>query len=418
MRTTNLQTRSFRSGAAIALAVLVVIASASCGAQTPEDLHKLFQSGKVFALRDAVQGGDAPTFYRGAVEASLNHIEEAASTLHEVIRAAPDSEDAYQAHDLLANVYQRNGLYREALQELDAAIQERPKSEELQNARPLFAACSRQGDMTVVSRRATTLHRMKDGELPFRIHGRSDGFSFDTGAAISIMSEREAQYLGLTPQSVNTRINDSSGNGVGGIRVAIAADMVIGGLHLRNVPFLVVSDNDEPFVEYSSKQGHRGLIGLPILLAMQSVRWSRHEFEFDFRPQKTTESSNLLFHETNPVVQVMVDDRNLDFTLDTGAIGTDLNPLFAKEFPALISSGKKETNKITGVGGTREYDSVLLSSVSLSVGGRIVTLAPAHVSIAQGLGGNSMWAGNLGNAELNQAHSIAIDFRDMSLKLE
>jgi hypothetical protein len=232
-------------------------------------------------------------------------------------------------------------------------------------------------------------------------------------------SDREAAQLGLTAEPVRTKINDSSGNGIAGFRVAIAKDLVIGGLHLRNVPFLVIPDTNEPFVELGPKEGHRGLIGLPILLAMRSVRWTPHgDFEFDLPPTSATEASNLLFHETNPVVQVMDGEQKLDFTLDTGAVGTDLNPIFAEDFPDLISSGRKENNTITGLGGSKDYESVLIPSVSLTVGGKAVTLAPAHVSVSQGLGGVSMWAGNLGNDLLNQGHAVTVDFRVMSLKLE
>jgi predicted aspartyl protease len=405
---------SFKFGVAIAIALAM-----TSEAQTPDDLHTLFEAGKVFALRDAVQHTDAPAFYRGAVAASTNHIEEAARTLHEVIHASPDSEDAYDAHDLLANVYQRNGLYREALLELQAAIQQRPQAKELQNVRPMFEALARSGDMTVIGLRPTRLRGLHDRRLPFRLNGKRDSLAFDTGAAVSFISDREAAYLDLTAEAVSTKIRDSSGNGVSGFRVAIAKDLVIGGLHLQNVPFLVIPDTHEPFREFGPKEGHRGLIGLPVLLAMQSIRWQpRGDFEFDFPSPKTDETSNLLFHETNPVAQVKADGRNLDFTLDTGATTTDLNPVFAKEFPALIASGQEETNKITGVGGTQYYDSVLLPSVSLIIGGKVVNLAPAHVSTTQGIGGTRMWAGNLGNDLLNQAHSITIDFRVMSLKLE
>jgi hypothetical protein len=52
---------------------------------------------------------------------------------------------------------------------------------------------------------------------------------------------------------------------------------------------------------------------------------------------------------------------------------------------------------------------VLLPSVSLTIGGKAVILAPAHVSTAQGLGGASLWAGNLGDDLLNQAHSVTVD---------
>jgi predicted aspartyl protease len=117
-------------------------------------------------------------------------------------------------------------------------------------------------------------------------------------------------------------------------------------------------------------------------------------------------------------VQVTVENRTLGFSLDTGAKDTDLNPAFAKELPALVSSGKKETRTITGVGGSKTYDSVLLSSVVLHVGGRDVNLTPAHVLVEHGIGGNSIWAGNLGNDLLNQARTITLDFHAMSLKLD
>jgi hypothetical protein len=47
-----------------------------------------------------------------------------------------------------------------------------------------------------------------------------------------------------------------------------------------------------------------------------------------------------------------------------------------------------------------------------------VSLTPAHVFVAHGGGGGSIWAGNLGNDLLNQAHAITLDFRGMSLKLD
>jgi hypothetical protein len=55
-----------------------------------------------------------------------------------------------------------------------------------------------------------------------------------------------------------------------------------------------------------------------------------------------------------------------DFTLDTGAVDTDLNPIFAKELPALVSSGQKETHKITGLGGSNKLRLRFASLVSSS----------------------------------------------------
>jgi predicted aspartyl protease len=404
----------------LCLRLLVLAGPLNAQAQTPEYLHQLFESGKVFALRDAVQHADVPLFYRGAVEASLNKIAQAQTHLHKVIQSDPHSEEAYQAHDLLCNMYQRNGLYREALREAQAAFTERPNAKDLQNVMPYFQALARFPDMTVAKRRPSTVHRTSgDHSLPFKLNGKDDSFGFDTGAITSIMSDREAAHLGMTTQAVSTKMGDSSGNGVSGFRVAVANDLVIAGLHLKNVPFLVVPDTNEPFVEFPPDEYGRGLLGLPILIAMQTVRWQpKGDLDFGFHSEAATQLANLLFHGTNPIVQVTVQNRLLDFSLDTGAIDTDLNQVFAKELPALISSGQRETHTITGFGGTNNYESILLPSVALQVGGKDVTLAPAHIFVANGVGGGSMWAGNLGNDLLNQAHAITLDFRAMSLKLD
>jgi tetratricopeptide (TPR) repeat protein len=329
--------------AMLCLRVLILLGSATAPAQTPESLHQLFASGKVFALRDAVQHAHAPLFYRGAVEASLNKIEQAQTDLHKVIQSDPHSEDAYQAHDLLCNMYGRNGLYHETLREAEALLTERPNAKDVLNALPLLHALARSPDMTVAKRRPSTVHRAPaDHSLPFKLNGKEDSFGFDTGAGISIMSDREAAHLGLTPEAVSGKIDDASGNGVSGIRVAVANDLVIAGLHLKNIPFLVVPDTNEPFVEFPPNEYGRGLIGLPVLLAMQTLRWQpRGDLEFGFPSEAPTELSNLLFHNASPVVQVTVQNRILDFTLDTGAVDTDLNPIFAKELPALVSSGQR-----------------------------------------------------------------------------
>ncbi len=229
------------------------------------------------------------------------------------------------------------------------------------------------------------------------------------------MSEREAKSLGLTAETVATQLGDSSGNGVSGFRVAIAKDLIIGGLHLQNVAFAVIPDTNEPFVEMPDSEGNRGLIGLPVLLAMQTIRWQpKGDFEFGFPSQPDPTRSNMLFYGSSPIVQVSVQNKTLNFSLDTGAVDTDLNPTFAQELPELIASGQKETRKTTGLGGVSNSDSVLLPSVTFQIGGRDVVLKPAHVFVTHSLG---RWAGNLGNDLLHQAQTITLDFHAMSLKL-
>jgi predicted aspartyl protease len=336
-----------------------------------------------------------------------------------VIQQDPHSESAYRAHDILGNLYQRNGLYKEALRELDAALLERPNAQDMRNVRPVFALLAASGDMRTIKLRPSKLALTPGDDVPFTINGHSDSFAFDTGATISVISEGEAAHLGLVAKAVSTKFGNSSGNGLSGVRVAVAAEMRVGGLTLRNIPFMVIPDTSEPFAEMPPDEGHRGLIGLPILLAMRSIRWTlRSTLEFDLPETSSAPFSNFLFHDQSPIVQVKVSGHDLDFTLDTGAVDTDLNPRFAREFPELVAEGKKETNKITGIGGSKDYIAVLLPPFALDIGGKTVMLPHAHVSTEEGLGGTTIWAGNLGDDALTQSHAIVLDFKRMFLLLE
>lgn len=398
------------------IAALAILTPPCFIAETPDQLHAMFESDQYFALRDATVHAKAPLFYRGAVQASANRRKEAEKLLGKVIQAAPHSSDAYEAHGLLGNLYFRNGLYRESYRELQAESAEKPDAADVKNALPLIKALSEYPDQSVVKRRYSTLQVQGD-HLPASINGLDAKYIFDTGAAISVISDQEANRFGLTPRSVDTKLNEASGTDVTGLRIAVAKDLILGNLHLRNVAFIVLSDSREPFSEVP--QNERGILGLPVLLAMRTLRWQpKGPFEFGFSPGPLhLPASNLLFHDNSAMVQAVSQSRPLEFTLDTGAKDTDLNPVFAAAFPDLLKqSGTPEVHSITGVGGSNSYDSVLLPSVTFQVGGRAVTLKPAHVYTKYGL---TTWAaGNLGNDLLHQAQTITLDFHAMTLCLQ
>jgi hypothetical protein len=130
---------------------------------------------------------------------------------------------------------------------------------------------------------------------------------------------------------------------------------------------------------------------------------------------KSHKAQNLLFHGATAIVQVHVSDKPLIFSLDTGAVDTDLNEGFAKALPAIVEAGHKESRAITGLGGSNQYESVLLGPVEFDVGGSKVTLKAPHVFPKHSLGN---FDGNLGNDILHQAKAVALDFKAMELQLE
>jgi predicted aspartyl protease len=396
-------------------AVVGMLCLGSAAAQTPDELRKMMDANQAFALRDAVerQGNLVPVFYRGAVEASQNEIGPAQKNLEQVIRNDPHSKEAADARDALANMESRIGHYREALHWVEDAIAA-TGSEDAKNVLPSFRAFAEAGDMKAVSLKSSIVD-CKDG-LSVVINGKTETYGFDTGGAQSVIGESDAKMLGLALQHVETKGTESSGTAIPGFDVAVAKDVVIGGLHLRNVPFIVLQDTGEPFVHYPV--GQRGLLGLPVLMAMQEVSWQPTLGRFEFGPKARVTGRplrNLLFDGATPIVKVDVNGKPLIFSLDTGAVGTDLNEGFAKALPDLVKAGQKEIRPITGYGGTNNYDSVLLGPVVFRIGGLDATLKSPHVFPSHSLG---KFDGNLGNDILNQAKTVVLDFEAMELRLE
>ncbi len=152
-----------------------------------------------------------------------------------------------------------------------------------------------------------------------------------------------------------------------GARIAVVKKFIVGGLHLENVAFTVLPDAQEPFVDMP--EGQRGILGIPVLIAMQTFRWDpKGTFAFGFKPEpKDLPASNLAFDGIMPVTQVGIEEKELEFTLDTGATHSILYKPFAKEFSAVLkNSGQKESHKLTGLAGSSSYDSVVLPSLKLN----------------------------------------------------
>ena len=380
-------------------------------------LKTLYEGHQWFALRDAIAQGDAPTFYHAAVEAAFDEIEPAEKDLGQVIVQSPHSADAYEAHQLLATMFFRHGLYRKSLEQLRAMSNEKPEAKDVQNEMAFFTALGKVDQSTVHLSPSTLQMSHEDGNLylPVNINGKKALYAFDTGANFSVISEAEASRLGLTVTSVDTSIGDSSGNHLS-VRVAVAKSLTIGGLHLRDVAFGVLPDAQPPFNELAEHK--RGLLGIPILLAMHTVCWSKDgTFTLGRRSgQFHLRTTNLAFEQSFPVTHAYFQGAGFDMTVDSGAQKTVFSPPFASAFPDVLKFiGKPETHKLTGVGGSASYESVLLPSLDLQIGGHTVTLTNAHV-LTQESSDTSKWAdGNLGIDLLNEAKSVTFDFGAMTL---
>jgi predicted aspartyl protease len=402
------------------VACLIVLAlTLTCRAADDDrpDLKSLYQAHRWFELRDAVAKGNAPILYQGAVACAFNDLHQCEAKLAPVSKVFPKSDDAIEAHRLLGSTYVRQGKYRKAFAEVTALLALRPEDSDARDDLPLLTVLREFPDQAVVRRRLTTLQLQDDG-LPISINGVQAKYWFDTGADVSVLSESEAKHFGMKVLAVPIKVGGVTGAQADS-RVAVADELSIGSIRLRHVAFLVFPDDQPPFSH--SPPGSRGLIGIPVLLALQRFTWGQ-DGKFEIEPKSSSQSlahSDLCFDGHKPVAQIQFGNRSLALTLDTGATNTDLHPPFAATFPNLIRSAPKTNSYQTeGMGGAKAMDAATLPSLHFSIGGFPVVLAPAAVLLTYTTETSKFFDGNLGVDLLQQAHKVAFDFEAMTLSLQ
>lgn len=245
------------------------------------------------------------------------------------------------------------------------------------------------------------------------INGAQRNYLFDTGANFSLISVSQAKQLSLaTRRGAGGTLGDGRGPYslmVGD--VALADRVTIGNTTIRNVAFLILPD--ERFMDTPEQQ--RGVIGLPVILALRTIRWVKGEsLEFGFPSQRRDAyKSNLCFDSAFSVVAADSGQRRLRFSFDTGATITDLYSSFGREFPELVKAGRKDSAQRSGAGGTVRDDVVVLPWVPIRLGSFPGILRSANMYPNE----DSPWHGNLGMDLLRQARVVIIDFGAMRLTL-
>jgi len=380
------------------------------------NLKSLYDTHRWFELRDVVRNGGASRFYQGAVACAFNNVRRCQKSFRDVFNSAPRSDEALEAHRILASTYFSHGEYKKALAEVDAILALRPTDADALSGRPVIAVLADNPDQQLAGRH--TKVELQDGGLPFSINGVNATYWFDTGAELSVLSESEAKRFGLRVRPASVRVGDLNGTQVNA-RIAVADELSIGSIRMRHVAFLVLPDNQPPFNEGSP--GSRGLIGIPVLLAFESFVWGADR-SFEIGPEsldKRVPHADLCFDGNHPLVQVAYENRPLAFALDTGATNTDLYPPFASAFPELIRSATKtDAYKMEGVGGAKYMEAATLESLKFSIGGFPATLKSVGVLLKPTTNASRFFAGNLGIDLLQQAHKTTFDFKAMTLTLQ
>jgi hypothetical protein len=104
--------------------------------------------------------------------------------------------------------------------------------------------------------------------------------------------------------------------------------------------------------------GRQGLLGLPIVIALEALRWKRPGTCSSGAAvdAESAKARNLRYDHLKVIATVDFESKPLDFILDTGdAAGTQFWERFANDFDRLINErGRKGIVRVTQIGGAND----------------------------------------------------------------
>jgi len=416
MAMSNGNRRHGRGAASLAraAALALLVAGACAGADLDAaGLVNLLNTYEWFQLHDAVAAGaHPPLFVRGSLACIFNDVRRCERDMDRVVKSKAPERDVTIAHDLLTYMYVRAGRFGPALDHRRASMRlvHRTSKDGLTS---LLEGLIEPPEMSVEAFHPSTIQCEPPGGVlvvPLTINGKQADFVLDTAADYPTATEPEAQRLGLrVSPGVCGRLDDASGKGVNA-RCAVADRLDLGGIRLRNVPFMVLPARAE--IAWL-----RGAIGLQILLACRTVSWNEEgKLRLGYRAQGPKSKPNLYFDDLDLVVRTGYGNRDLAFVLDTGnGYVSRVSARFANEFPDVINASSERSKVVeVGAGDTATVDTVLFPNLTLGVGGIRATLPSVPVIPF----GQPQHYGLLGYDVIRQAHTVSIDFERMTLTLQ
>lgn len=379
-------------------------------------LQDLYERHSWFELRDAIAGRTVPSLYAGAVASAFNRPRDAERYLNRAVREASTPEAANEAREALGNLYMRLGRSSDMIRVLDEALAAAPSRSDIREARQAFELFRRLPNQTARAGRNRPFPCEVGPTgvvLPVVVNGKLVHWLFDSAFSHSAMSESEARLLGISVPGATVSAGDFAG-GTAPMRTAVAERMTIGDAELRHVPVLVFPDSQPPWNEYPP--GRRGTIGLPVALALQAIRWTKggtcQMGSNPIRPGRT--DVNLAFDGETPITRAQLAGKPVELIVDTGNQGgSQFWERFARDFPQIVSEGRKSTKVVQQIGGSEERQIVSIPEIRLRVGGFDSVLQPANVFSKPV--GNDLQHGILGMDVWSQANEVTIDFQAMSL---
>ncbi len=214
------------------------------------------------------------------------------------------------------------------------------------------------------------------------INGKSATISFDTGAGVNIISDSLARQYDLIP------IN--AGNSVLGIgrrngQLAIAKELKVGNIVIRDVPFLIVDltlDNEEAnqYIDCFSI-----VLGSDLMLRLNdlTIDFAKRQITVpSIAPSRSGATANMYFSpQMNLITNGKIHNQRMQICIDTGdaSFGSLNGDFFNDNKDYVLANAQPDTVRMAGIGGVRILECYRLPNVRVGIGGNEVVIP--HITV-------------------------------------
>lgn len=421
----------------------------SVQAQSTFDLRvaNALNNSEWFELRDAyIAGKDSlspmlKTFAECLLAHNFNFNDKACYAIDRLInehQAEIGAENVKSMLYMKATALKRMGMYGEAAAVLDAMCRAfEPYVDSVSLS--VFRDCGKQyeilarykgvkeisvaGDEGVVPFRLDSIGRVgKRGItmiMPSKVNGMEQDIVFDSGAGVNVVSVSTAKRLGLDVYDNIGAQMSGFGTQQGGF--AVAKELVMGNVTMKNVPFYVMDissgvDSIDVYMQH-----------LEMILGVEFIN-SVKEFHLDFMrsaiviPNETTDLEigilpNLCYGTSGLFsVDAKIGGEHRIIHLDTGATTSGLTgQYYALHSDSIASNCASTTTRMAGAGGFSIEDGYDMKDVTLSIGDVSYTYPSLFVSADSNR--DDWHYGNLGMDYFIQFSKVIYNTDKMFLKL-
>ena len=254
------------------------------------------------------------------------------------------------------------------------------------------------------------------------INGISADITFDTGAGTNLISPEMAEKYNLIPLE-GTRITVDGVAKKDGY-MAIASELRLGNITIKDVPFSVVSILSENSEADQYTDAFSIMLGSDLMLQLKEVNINfitntiTVPSKAPFIPVKTDVKPNLCFSSSmNLLCKGTIHDEPMLMCIDSGdaSFGSIGNAFFESNKQYVLDNGIKDTVRMAGIGGVNFIDCYKISNMKISLGNHTVEIPEFVVATRKYAGPGGQHECNIGLRTLMLYNFVCFNLVDFVL---